>query len=127
MYPEGRFVEAQAQRLLGNLISIMPSVDIPTDGMTVNFDEVTAQKVRSWAVRLWGHKLHRFGENLIPELDKEETLKFDEVILKVGQSELGVAVGPGVGAGLNTTEASKGKNSWRLGGAASPMWLVQDL
>ncbi|KAG9187005.1 hypothetical protein G6011_10113 [Alternaria panax] len=76
---QGRFIEAKPQLIVGNVISILPSVQTPTGGLTINFDEATAKNVQSWGVRLFGHKLHQFGK---PEVN---TLELDEKTLeKIG-------------------------------------------
>lgn len=86
MYQQGRLVEAQPQRLLGNLISVILFVQNPTGGMTINLDQVTAQNVKLRGVRLFGQKLHQSGEKTEPglQLDPESA----ENIFKASRSDL---------------------------------------
>ncbi|KAL1791778.1 hypothetical protein ACET3X_009529 [Alternaria dauci] len=66
---QGRFIEARTQFVVGNLISSLPSVQTPVGGLTINCDEATAKNVKSWGVMLFGHKLHRFGQKAVDELE----------------------------------------------------------
>lgn len=69
---QGRFIEATPQLIVANLISVIPSVQTPTGGLTINFDETTAKNVQSWGVRLFGHKLHQFGKPAKKELELDQ-------------------------------------------------------
>jgi hypothetical protein len=84
MRTQGRFIEAKPQLLVGNLISIIPSVQTPAGGLTINFDETTTKNVQSWGVRLFGHKLHQFGKDAAAELElaPETTDKINDAAKK---------------------------------------------